>query len=95
MFSDPRISIRREAAKSVAQYGDAAIPVLSTKIKKSSNDSIILKQSALALGIINSDKAITILAKMLAGKNILVRDAAARAMGIHANTKTINILKKL
>jgi len=94
MFSDPRISIRREAAKSVAQYGAAAIPALLIEIKNSSNDSIILKQSALALGIINSDKAIAILAKMLVGKNTLVRDAAARAMGIHPNAKTISILKK-
>ena len=94
MLSDPMISIRREAAKSVAEYGDKAIPALSLKIKNSSNDSIILKQSAFALGMIDSDKSIAILARMLAGKNVLVKEAAAKAMGFYSSTKAVEILKK-
>ena len=54
MLNDPMISIRRAAAKSVAQYGEKAISPLAEKIKDSPNNTIILKQVALSLGMIDS-----------------------------------------
>ena len=94
MLSDPMISIRRTAAKSVAKYGDKAIPLLADKIKSSANDTIVLKQAALSLGLINSDKTTSMLADMLAGDNVLVREAAAKAMGYYPRARAIPILKK-
>lgn len=94
MLSDPMINIRRTAAKSVAQYGEKAIPLLSDKIRSSADDTIVLKQAALSLGLINSDKTTSMLADMLAGNNVLVREAAAKAMGYYPRTRAIPILKK-
>ena len=94
MLSDPMISIRRTAAKSVAKYGNKAIPLLADKIKSSADDTIVLKQAALSLGLINSDKTTSILADMLAGNNVLVREAAAKAMGYYPRARAIPILKK-
>ena len=94
MLSDPMISIRRAAAKSVAKYGDKAIPLLAKEIQSSATDTIVLKQVALSLGLINSDKTTSMLTDMLAGDNILVREAAAKAMGYYPRAKAIPVLKK-
>ncbi len=94
MLSDPMISIRRAAAKSAAQYGEKAIQPLAEKIKDSANDTIILKQAALSLGMIDSDKTTSMLADMLAGNNVLVKEAAAKALGFYTRKKAIPILKE-
>ncbi len=94
MLKDPMISIRRAAAKSVAKYGDKAIPLLADEIKKSADDTVVLKQAALSLGLIDSDKTTSMLADMLAGNNVLVREAAAKAMGYYPRARAVPILKK-
>ena len=94
MLSDPMISIRRAAAKSTARYGNKAIPVLEGKIKDYPDDTIVLKQVALSLGMIDSDKTTVMLADMLAGNNVLVKEAAAKALGFYTRKKAIKILKE-
>lgn len=93
-LNDKRPAVRQRTTSALTSMGNSAIPVLKSRVAAAPDDEGKL-QALFAISRIDTPEALAALRELLASKNASLRTAAARALGLAQDGRSVEALSRI